>query len=76
MMDLGAILGTIGAAIVGVVVAYLRGKAKGQAQQAQADRQRQTESYINTRENADAADVTGNATAGREWLRHRDPDQR
>ncbi|MDB6454835.1 hypothetical protein [Falsirhodobacter sp. 20TX0035] len=76
MEGLISILGAIGTAIAAVLVAYLRGKSKGKAQQVQAERQRQTQSYINTRENADAADVTGNAHAGREWLRNRDPDQR
>ncbi|MDB6453563.1 hypothetical protein [Falsirhodobacter sp. 20TX0035] len=76
MDGLGAILGTAGAAILGVLIAYLRGRAQGKAEVTATVRQQQAEATIQKQTEVQDAVVDSRTGSGdwRERLRasHRD----
>ncbi len=66
MDGVGAILGTLGAAILGVVVAYLRGKAKGKTETTAKVEQQQAEAAIQKQKDVQDAVVDSRAD-GSDW---------
>lgn len=66
MMDMGAILGTVGAAIIGILAAYLRGRLQGKAETTAEVRQQQAEATIRKQQEVQDAVVDSRA-AGGDW---------
>ena len=66
MDSLGAILGTVGAAIIGVLVAYLRGRSQGKAETTAKVRQQQAEATIQKQKDVQDAVVDSRA-GGSDW---------
>lgn len=71
MEGLEAILGTIGAAMIGAVIAYLRGRSKGRAEMTTKVRQKQAEVAIQKQKDVQDAvvDSRSDSSDWRERLR-------